>query len=139
MVADDLPLVAGEVDEPRAAPRRAAAAHRDDRVAAGEPEHRREVVLRADGPHAGRAAEDVRHLAPREQPDEVEAVHASVQQDAATRHGRVVEPGQRRRLEALIQDDGAQRADCREVRPDGADHGVPAERVCHEAGDRRRA
>ena len=72
MVTDELPLVCGDVDQARAAPRCAAAAHGNDRVASRKPEHRREVVLRADGADAGRAAEHFRDLAPREQPDQVE-------------------------------------------------------------------
>ena len=47
---------------------------------------------------------------------------------------RVVEPGERRGLEALVEIECVHRTERGQVRAQRADHGVPAQRVRHQAG-----
>src|SRR5579885_1391916 len=128
MVADELALGAGEVDEPGAARGRARAVDGDQRIAARELEQGGEVVLGPPGDRPRRAAPDARYLAAGQEAHEIEAVYAFVQQDATAREFRLVEPAQRRGLEALVEVDGAQRPEGRQRRPQGLDDAVPAQR-----------
>ena len=92
MVADDLAVAAGRVDQPGPPGRRAGAADRHQRVAAGELEGGEEVVLGAHGDRARGSAPNPRDVAAGEQAHQVEAVHAGVEQDAAARELGTIEP-----------------------------------------------
>src|SRR5206468_3574124 len=99
-----------------------------DRARAGlELEHGHEVVLGPGGIHPCHPAPDAGHLPSREPAHQVEAVDARVQDDAAAARARVVEPAELRRLEALVDEEGAQRAEGGQAVPDGARHRVPAQ------------
>src|SRR5437762_1763570 len=87
------------VNSPRARP-----GDGDERGAARDVEHGGEVVLGPRRVHPVAAAPDAHHLPAGEVAHQVEAVDARVEEDAAAADGRVVEPGQPRRLEALVQD-----------------------------------
>src|SRR5881628_2435071 len=96
----------------RSPPRgRARAVHRHERIARLELEHGHEVVLGPGGIHPCHPAPDAGHLPSREPAHQVEAVDARVQDDAAAARARVVEPAELRRLEALVDEEGAQRAE----------------------------
>jgi hypothetical protein len=66
-----------------------------------------------------------------EDPEEIDAVHARVEEDAAPALRAAIDPWQRRRLEALDQRQRVERTDRGDVGSDGGDGGVEPKRLCH--------
>src|SRR5262249_1801225 len=107
-VADELAFASRGVDEARPPPRGAAPAPRDDGIAVLELEERGEVVLRPTGGEPTRAAPDAHDLATGEEPHQVEAMHARMDQHAPARDLRAIEPAERGDLEALVDAERAE-------------------------------
>src|SRR3546814_10754143 len=76
---------------------------------------------------------DARHLATGQPAHEIEAVDAGVDDDPASGHRRIVQPVERRRLEALVQEERVQPAEVGQALTDEAQQIGRAscrERVC---------